>query len=193
MNSTKKQSSLLNFIKKTGLSNQTTTLVPQSSTTSTTQTPQKLKRSYSDVVNKLIEEAKAALSSKSSGKHSEISPLVKGYANYNEDQKIAILALTPYLTLSEIQVLSGIPINTIKHWQTSGTKDKRKENSGRRAPLKDLEKDLYAYFCELRRLGSPVNNHILIKKMRELYAKDQGISVAELDLAQRFQKSVTTV
>ena len=46
------------------------------------------------MVNKLIEEAKAALSSKSSGKHSEISPLVKGYANYSEDQKIAILALT---------------------------------------------------------------------------------------------------
>jgi len=69
----------------------------------------------------------------------------------------------------------------------------RKQNSGRKAPLKDLEKDLYEYFLELRKLGRPVNNHILRKRMMSLNAEDQEIEVYELELAKKFQKSVNAL
>jgi len=174
-------------------SNQEKNQIPKHKNFEPQKTQQPLKRSYNDMVAKLIEEAKQRL--KPNGADEIVKDLNLGqhYRIYDEDQKDAILALTPYLKLSEIQAQFGVPVNTVKYWQTHGKTDKRKLNSGRKAPLMNLEKVLYDYFLGLRALGRPVNNHILRKKMMSLYADEQKIEVRQLELAQKFQKSINTV
>lgn len=182
----KKQTTLHSFLQSSSTQGQ------QPKNISGQKSQPKLKRNYADIVAKLIEEAQKKMAIKVSS-HQKEGNFSKSYADYTEEQKAAILALTPYLKLSEISELFDVPVNTVKYWQKHGIKDKRKENSGRKPPLQDLEKTLYQYFLDLRQLGRPVNNHILRKKMMELYAKDQGIEVKQLELAQRFQRTANAL
>ena len=146
-NSSSNQPSITAFFQKTN------SVIPNSHIPNN-QSSVKKTHNYSKIVEDLLAKAKTIFAIGDETEESDFQPQ-RSNKSYSLEQKKAAVELSKYLTQAEIQRKLKIPESTLRDWIKHGVKeDKRKNASGRKPMLPEIEDETYKFFKEQRRLDN---------------------------------------
>ena len=123
------------------------------------------KKSYSATVGEIMEKAYKLHNFERDSEGKSIKPAshIKSNKSYSKEQKDIAISLTKYLSYAEIQRTFFIEESTLRYWVKHGShEDRRKENSGRKPIIPDIEAKVYGFFQEQRKIGSLLSLNTLI-------------------------------
>ena len=153
----------------------------------------KLKRSYEEMVRDLLENARKIMGIKKEEEGKDTNEEKEGkkilkrkYHKYSVEEKEALLALLPYMTLAEIEKEFGVRESTIRSWQQkTDLKDKR-VNNGKKPILSELEAELKELIIKMRSDGIPVTSIIIMNEIKGLYMKKYKLNEDDYKFLKKF-------